>query len=145
MRQPLQVIVIPYRRLDDAIEYAVFHRSDNSMWHFVSGGAEDDESAEDAAKRELCEETGICDGISLIRLDARASVPKTAFSGTEHWPAGLYVVPEHAFAVELSRQEIKLSEEHDRYAWLGYAEAYKVLTWDSNKVALWELNERLAK
>ena len=29
--------------------------------------------------------------------------------------------------------------------WLTYEEAIKKLTWDSNKNALWELNERLKR
>jgi len=145
MRQPLQIIVIPFRRLGDVIEYAVLHRADGSMWQFVSGGGEDNESPEDAAAREFSEETGICDGIALLLLDATATVPRTAFYPTEHWPKDLYVVPEYSFAVDLGDREIILSDEHDRYAWLEYEAAHRTLTWDSNRVALWELNQRLLR
>ena len=37
------------------------------------------------------------------------------------------------------------SHEHDQVEWLDYGEARGKLTWDSNRTALWELGERLAK
>ena len=79
----------------------------------------------------------------FFRLDSRASVPKTAFSPTDHWPQDLLVVPEYSFAVDVSGQEIDLSHEHDKVRWLSFKEATRLLTWESNRTALWELNERL--
>lgn len=75
-RAPINIIAIPFRKAGDGnFEFALFHRADDSMWHFVSGGAEDDETAFEAAQRE----------------------------------------------------------------------ATKLLNWDSNRVALWELNQRLLR
>ena len=143
-RAPINVIVIPFRKHNDGkLEIAVFHRADNSMWHFVSGGAEDDEIAFDAAKREAMEEAAIPANSKWIKLDSRASIPRTAYPSTSHWPENLLVIPEYSFAVEISGHEIVLSAEHDELKWLNYGEASKLLTWDSNRVALWELNERL--
>tara|TARA_Y100000294_G_C8397800_1_gene273532 strand:+ start:251 stop:616 length:366 start_codon:yes stop_codon:yes gene_type:complete len=113
------------------------------MWHFISGGAEDDETPEQAAYREAEEEAGIPAAVPFFRLDSRASVPKTAFTPTEHWPDDIFVVPEYAFAVDAIDQEFTLSHEHDEVKWLTFTEAHKLLTWDSNKTALWELRERL--
>ena len=113
------------------------------MWQFIAGGAEDDETAEEAARREAAEEARIPEGARLLRLDSRASVPRTAFSPTKHWPKDLLVVPEYSFAVDATGQELVLSHEHDKVSWLSFEEAARVLTWDSNRVALWELNERL--
>ena len=45
--------------------------------------------------------------------------------------------------MNLKDKEIKLSKEHDEYKWLSYDEAKKLLKYDSNKSALWELNEKL--
>lgn len=143
-RQPLQVIVIPFRESGEAgYQFAVFHRVDSSMWQFIAGGAEDDETVEQAARREAAEEAGIPEGARLFRLDSRAAVPRTAFSPTEHWPKDLLVVPECSFAVDATGQELVLSHEHDKVSWLSHEEAARVLTWDSNRVALRELNERL--
>ena len=143
-RQPLQVIVIPFRERDGGgYEFALFHRSDASMWQFIAGGAEDDETTEQAARREATEEAGIAEEARFLRLESRASVPRTALSPTEHWPKDLLVVPEYSFAVDATGQELVLSQEHDKVSWLSLEEAARVLTWDSNRVALWELNERL--
>ena len=143
-REPLQVIVIPFRRKNEGeFEFAVFHRSDGSGWQFISGGAEDQEDALQAARREAEEEASIPSDAPLIRLDSRASVPRTAFTPIDNWPEDIFVVPEFSFAVELRDQKLILSHEHDEVRWLSFKEATKLLTWDSNQTALWELNERL--
>ena len=113
------------------------------MWQVVSGGAEDDESASEAAVREAWEEAGVPHDCPWMTLDARAAVPRRAFPTATHWPADLFVVPEHAFAVDVTGQTLTLSAEHDEIRWLPFAAAEELLTWDSNCVALWELNERL--
>ena len=143
-RQPLQVIVIPFReREGGGFEFAVFHRADASMWQFIAGGAEDGETAEQAARREAAEEAGIAEGARFLRLDSRASVPRTAVGATEHWPKDLLLVPEYSFAVEVGDQELELCHEHDGIRWLSFEEATLLLTWESNRVALRELNQRL--
>ena len=97
-----------------------------------------------AARREAEEEASIPGDLAFVQLDSVASVPRTAFSGTEHWPEDLFVVPEHSFAVDVGDRELVLSFEHDEVRWVPYDKAVSLLTWDSNRVALWELNERLA-
>ena len=39
--------------------------------------------------------------------------------------------------------KIILSDEHEKMEWVNYNNAMKKLKYDSNKTALWELNERL--
>ena len=77
-----------------------------------------------------------------MALDSRASIPRTAYP-TAPWPKSVFVIPETCFAVDIGDFEIRLSAEHDRFEWLRYEAARERLTWDSNRVALWELNERL--
>jgi dATP pyrophosphohydrolase len=115
------------------------------MWQFLSGGAEDLETAFEAAKREAHEEAGIPPDSIWIELDSRASIPHIAFSLTSHWPPELLVVPEFSFAVDVSGVQLTLSHEHDEIRWLDFKDATAILKWDSNRVALWELNERLRK
>lgn len=50
---------------------------------------------------------------------------------------------EHAFAVDLGEHAIELSDEHVEVRWLHYEEAVTLLRFDSNRIALWELHERL--
>ncbi len=138
------MIVIPFRESESlGYQFAVFHRADDSMWQFIAGGAEDDETAEQTARREAEEEAGIPKGARFFRLDSRASVPRTVFSPIEHWSKAIFVVPEYSFAVDVSGQELDLSHEHDKVRWLSFREATRLLTWESNRIALWELNERL--
>jgi len=144
-RAPFNTLVLPYRR--DAVgayRYAVFHRATVEMWQFIAGGGEDDELPLAAAMREANEEAGIrADRTAWQRLDSCASIPRTAFP-TAQWPDTVYVIPEYSFAVEIE-SDISLSPEHDRYQWLDYESATSILTWDSNRVALWELHERFAR
>jgi dihydroneopterin triphosphate diphosphatase len=143
-RSPLQAIVIPFRATGTGtVEFAVFHRADDSMWHFVSGGAEDSESAFEAAVREAAEEAGIPRTYRWLSLDSMASVPRAVFPLATHWPPDLFVVTQRAFAVDATEHDIVLSHEHDEVRWLEFNRAMELPTWESNRVALWELNERL--
>jgi dATP pyrophosphohydrolase len=76
-------------------------------------------------------------------LDAKASVPKTAFLAHQSWPRKLYVVEEQAFAIEPSTPTVTLSKEHVAAEWLDYSAAFQRLRWQSNQTALWELHERI--
>lgn len=140
MREPFQVLVIPFRRTASEAEFAVLKRSDDANWQFVAGGGEADESPAQAAVRETKEETGITDG-RLIKLDSMATIPRNCFAGT--WAKDVYVIPEHCFAVDAGSFALALSDEHTEARWLAYEQAYALLKWDSNRNALWELNERL--
>jgi len=143
-RAQFNVLVLPYRATVGVVsEFAVFHRTESDMWQFVAGGGEDDEEPFDAARRECLEEAGITPARDAwMKLDSMASIPRIAFPSAE-WPDSVYVVPEHCFAVNVGSTELKLSPEHDRVLWLKYEDARGILTWDSNRVALWELRERL--
>ena len=143
-RQPLQVLVIPFRVRPEP-EFAVFHRADGKMWQFIAGGAEDQEDAVQAGQRESAEEAGIPGNLPVVRLDSIASITRSLFSPTEHWPEDLLVVREYSFAIDVGDRRLRLSSEHDDVRWLSYEDASSLLTWDSNRVALWELNERLAR
>ncbi|MCP4642457.1 MAG: NUDIX pyrophosphatase [bacterium] len=143
-RAPFQVLVIPFRRGADGVpEYAVFRRSDAGYWQPVAGGGEDDEDPADAARREAHEEAGIPLDAPLYPLDSVTSVPVTCFADSHLWPDHPYVIPEHAFAVDATDVELRLSDEHSECRWVPYTEAKDLLHWESNRTALWELDERL--
>jgi len=142
----MQILVLPYRRgTARAWEFAVFHRADQDVWQFVAGGAEEGESPEAAAQREVCEEAGVPRSFPLRRLDSFASIPRSALPQGAHWPDTVRVVPEYAFAVDVGPAPLALSGEHSDLRWLDYREALRLLHWDSNRTALWELNERLGQ
>jgi dihydroneopterin triphosphate diphosphatase len=144
-RAPYNILVIPYSLIKNDLVVALFYNRDLSMCQFIAGGGENNEDPFDAARREAIEEGGIfADDINWIKLDSMASIPRTAFPGAE-WPSDIYVIPEYSFAVLHDSLEISLSHEHGRYEWVKYDEAYKKLTWDSNRVALFELSLRLSR
>jgi dATP pyrophosphohydrolase len=144
MRAPFQILVLPYRKNNNKFEFAIFKRADAGYWQSIAGGSEDNETPLEAAKRELFEETGIKSD-SLQKLQFFSHVPKTEFAAHKTWSEDIYVIPEYYFMVELSNENIELSDEHTEYRWADYDNAHNLLHWQSNKVGLWKLNERLKK
>jgi dATP pyrophosphohydrolase len=143
MRAPFQVLVIPFRSTGRAFEFAVLRRRDADYWQFVAGGGEDDETPVQAAQRESAEEIGIPG--DLIRLDSLSTVPRDSFDAADSWGEDVYVIPEHCFGIHVGKADLRLSTEHTEFLWASYAQACNLLRWDSNRNALWELNQRLLK
>jgi dihydroneopterin triphosphate diphosphatase len=143
-RSQFQVLIIPYRIANDGtLEYAVTKRSDMEAWQFLSGGGEDHESPIEAARREADEEGGIPRDLEFLQLDSMASIPANNFSAQKEWGEDVYVIPEYSFCVDVGARDLSLSHEHTETRWLPYHEADRLLTWDSNKTALWEVHQRI--
>ena len=53
------------------------------------------------------------------------------------------MIPEHCFAVEMQSEDIAISHEHGCFEWVDYSIAKERLKYDSNKVALWELDNKI--
>jgi dATP pyrophosphohydrolase len=141
-RAPFNVLVYPYWRVDgDVFEYALLKRAEAGFWQGVTGGGEGDETPLQAARRETYEETGLSPDSSFLRLDTVEPVPVTYFGA--RWGEDVFVIPQYCFGMLAQRREIVLSHEHTEYRWLRYKEADRILKWDGNKTALWELNQRL--
>ncbi len=141
MRAPLQVLVLPYRWNQGTPEYAIFKVVDGEYWQFVAGGSEDDEIPLEAARRECLEESGL-EG-ELLPLDSMTTIPKYHYYAAKDWGEEIFVVAEYAFGLAAMNNEIVLSQEHLEYRWVRYEEGVRLLKWDSNKSALWELDQRL--
>ena len=143
-RAKFQVLIIPFRTVENGVpEFAITKRFDMDVWQFLSGGGEDDETPMQAAKREANEEGNIPYDYEMIRLDSTASIPAIIFSAHEEWGNDVYVVPEYSFGVEMKDRDLTLSFEHTELQWLEYEKVAAILTYDSNKTALWELKERI--
>ena len=142
MRAPFQILVIPYRRTAAGPEFAVLKRTDDGNWQFVAGGGEIGESPIEAARRETREEIGVAG--KMVRLDSTATIPKNRFRDANLWGPDVYVIPEHCFAIDVGSSVITLSGEHTTLCWVPYERAWQLLQYDSNRNALWELNERLS-
>lgn len=145
-RAKYQVLVIPYRKSDDEVLYCIFQRSDMAdCWQFVAGGGEEEDGVPlISARREAFEEAGIPLDAHFIQLETTSSISTEHFPKARlHWGERCLVIPEYCFAVELSHKSIRISDEHTRFAWVDYATAMERLQYDSNKVALWELDNKI--
>lgn len=143
MREPYQIISIPYRIVNDTTLFCIFHRTNGDYWQFIAGGGENNEKPIDTALREIKEETGVT-AEKLTELKSVAFVPAevVAENMRTHWDKNIFVIPEYSFAFECSADPT-LSREHSEYKWLPYNDARKLLKWDSNKVAMYEIMCRL--
>ena len=143
-RAPFNVAVYPYRKIGEGeFEYALLKRADAGFWQGVSGGGEDDETPIETARRETFEETGISPDATFLQLDTVEPIPVTTFGVSYLWGEDLYVIPQYWFGVLAVERALVLSHEHTEYRWLAYEQARRLLEFDGNKTALWELNQRL--
>ena len=139
MREPYQILSIPYRIVDNKPLFCIFRRTYSGHWQFIAGGGENSETPIEAAVRETREEIGV-QTKNIKQLTCIAYVPAEVIveSRRQHWDKNTFVIPEHSFAFECDKEPI-LSNEHTEYKWLTYDEARKLLKWDSNKVAMYEI------
>jgi dihydroneopterin triphosphate diphosphatase len=142
-RAPFQVLVFPFKKINGRPLFAIFSRSADGKWQGIAGGGENSETPMQAAQRESNEEGNIPFSCSYIQLQTISSVPVNCFRDSHLWGKDLYIIPEYSFGVDVGQIEIKLSTEHNRIRWENYSRACDLLSFDSNKIALWELNQRL--
>ena len=67
------------------------------------------------------------------------------FRGGEDDETPLKAAKREANEVDVKDKKLVLSSEHTEIKWLKYENAVAILKFDSNKTALYELNERLIK
>lgn len=141
-RVKYQVLVLPYSIQDKTIKYCIFKRKDLNIWQFIAGGGEnDDTSILESAKREAFEEADINKENKYVALETQCSISTECFPKARlEWGEECLVIPEYTFAVEVKNTDLKLSSEHTEYKWVDYQSASMMLKYDSNKVALWELD-----
>ena len=120
MREPYQILSIPYRIIDGTPLFCIFRRRDSDYWQFIAGGVENGETTIEAAKRETIEESGVEPKI-IKQLTCVAYVPAEviAESRRQHWDKNTFVIPEYSFAFECD-SEPTLSNEHTKYKWVTY-------------------------
>src|ERR1700744_1199080 len=145
VRQPLEVVVVPFRVTAAGPGYAVFRRVEHGWWPGVAGGVEDGEDLVAAARRETAEEAGLAGGGPVYKLDMASGVARIWFAASRHWPSGLYIGAKHNFAMDGTGEPapVVLSHEHSDFRWAPYGEASAALRYDDDKTALWELDARI--
>lgn len=122
--------VHPFININNEYKYLILKRKTNSkiyggMWQVITGKIEFGESAYNAAKRELLEETGqICNNLYHI-----------PFIGSFYdWRNdNIETIP--CFAAEINSSDIKLSGEHSDYKFISYDEIKSHLELPSHLIA----------
>ena len=145
-RAKYQVLVIPYKKNNNDVLYCIFKRSDmDECWQFVAGGGEDeDKTPLVSAQREAFEEAGISSQKLFTALETKCSIATECFKNAKTtWGEDCLVIPEYCFAVEIQTEDISISHEHGHFEWVDYHTAKERLKYDSNKVALWELDNKI--
>ena len=143
MRQPVQVLVYVARPASGGWEYLILHRVPqlNSFWQGVTGGVEEGEELEEAASREVLEETGFTP-VTLEQIDYSYTFPVRDEWRSAYGP-DVNEILEHVFLARVESGEPVLSWEHDALKWCGLEEALELLTWPENKEALRRCDARL--
>jgi dATP pyrophosphohydrolase len=143
-RAPFQVLIYPYYPAPDReFEYLLLKRADAAYWQGIAGGGEGVETPLEAAKRETLEETGIPKDSHFLQLITVLPIPATEFRDSHLWGRRISMIPQYSFGVLPKEKRIVLSSEHTDHKWLMYEEAYHLMKYEGNKIALWELDKRL--
>ena len=120
--------IIVYRTINDIPEYLLLQYG-AGHWDFAKGKMEQGETKEQAALRELQEETGLS---ARIEADFEES-----FSYIFHnYDKKLAQKTVYFFVGPATTTAVTLSNEHIDYAWLPYKKALKQLTYDNAKKVL---------
>ena len=124
--------VCVFRFVKNRAEYLLLKRSSSEkiypdLWQFVSGSINDGETAHAAARRELAEETGLSPTHFWV-------VPHVSTFYDPGYDA-LNFSPMFAAQVEPGA-EPTLSDEHQKYEWLSFADAYRRLVWPGQRQGL---------
>ena len=113
--------IIVFRRTPEGPKFLLlYHRG--SYWNFPKGHVEREEKSLDAAIRETNEETG------LKKTDLRV-IPNFKTYERFYFRRGKEVIFKIViiFLAETRRNDVRISYEHQGYAWFTFGEAKKIL------------------
>ena len=128
---------VVFKRGKEGIKYLILHY-EAKHWDFPKGKLELNETEEEAAKREIKEETGIDDVQFAEGFKQKISYFYRKNDEVIHKEVVV-------FLAETKTEEVKLSFEHIGYVWMGYENAYKKLTFNNSKEVLKKADEFLGK
>ncbi len=135
-RRPESVLVIVYTRASDVL--LIERVRPAGAWQSVTGSLRWDETAYDAAVRELAEETGLR-GLSLVDCQRRNTFEILAAWGSRRFAPGVTHNEESVFRVMLEEPcEVTLDpQEHTNAIWLPREQAAaKVFSWTNRDAIL---------
>lgn len=134
---------IIYVMKNSAPSYLLLHYP-SGHWEFAKGHIEENENPEQAARREIQEETGVTDieiipGFKeYIKYSFKNNYDlKKEDKNKAPWIFKLVVF----FLAKTRQEEVKISPEHIGFAWLPYGQAMKKLTFKNAKNLLKKAND----
>lgn len=141
-KTPISALVLIYTT---DLQVLIMERADKAgFWQSVTGSVEGDETPQQAAVREVLEETGL----DATRYDFQDWQASNVYEIYPHWrhryASGVTENREHLFGLQLPAPlPVKLApNEHVRYEWVDWREAAKrVFSW-TNVDALKRLGEK---
>jgi len=128
---------IVFHKGGSSIEYLVLHYP-AGHWDFPKGNIEKGESEEDTILREIREETGIVSVVPLPGFSRRIEYQYRR-------PEGLVFKTVIFKLARANVKTVKLSHEHQGYAWLEYQKALDRVTFENSKRVLREAQSYLEK
>jgi dATP pyrophosphohydrolase len=133
-RRPESVLIVIHTA--DGEFLLIERRKPAGFWQSVTGSLEWGEFPDQAARREVIEETGIADG-HLTNLQWTQTYEISPSFGRVYAP-GITHNLEHAFALELPhRVPVTLSpREHVQYRWLAADEAIETVSSHTNRAII---------
>jgi 8-oxo-dGTP pyrophosphatase MutT (NUDIX family) len=141
-RLPYQVLVYIRRHpTPHTTEYLLLKRcaARGGFWQGVTGGLEAGESLEQAARREVWEETGYQRFIRFVPLDVRYRYPLDRPKWGHLYAPDVEMIDEECFGAEIDLDQgdpVLDPSEHDEYCWLDVQQALAQLIWPENQEAL---------
>lgn len=124
-----------FQRTGDGLRFLILKRSKTKLyehlWQGVAGKIEAGETAPEAAKRELLEETGLKSKSIFV-----ADHVSRFYEG--HGDR-INLVP--VFGMEVDSDQVKLSLEHCEYKWVTVEEALDHLVWEGQKKGIQVVNK----
>lgn len=142
VRLPYQILVYLCRRpTPDTVAYLLLKRTValGGFWQGVTGALEASETFEQAARREVREETGYQQFIRFQALDFRYQFPLDRPTWGHLYAPEVEVLNEECFGAEVGLDQgepVLDPSEHDEYRWLDVQQALALLTWPGNQGAL---------
>jgi dATP pyrophosphohydrolase len=112
-------------------------RKPPGFWQSVTGSLEWGETADEAARRELVEETGITQG--FLRNLQWTQVYEVLPSFGKTYAPGVTRNLEHAFALKLHERVPVILSEHVQFRWLPAAQAIALASSSTNRAIIQQL------
>lgn len=131
-----QEIVVVVRREGELL---VMRRAPERLgyWSLVSGGVEPEETPQEAAQRELFEESGLAAEVRRLPVALSYSLLDDPPAIRARYAPGIERVTVHAFVADAEHGwEPTLDAEHDVYRWCDLEQAVALMAYETTRDAL---------